>query len=185
MEYFYKVGWAIRTVIYSPFFGKLGLPGYIGKPTFLMGIKKAFIGKRVRIFPHMRLEVHGEGQLVIHDNVVIGQNFHITCGDRVEIGSGTLITADVMVTDIDHDYSVINMSIVEQKNITSPTVIGENCFIGMGARIQAGTILGKQCIVGTNSVVRGEFPDYSVIVGIPARVVKQFDGKQWVKANAS
>jgi acetyltransferase-like isoleucine patch superfamily enzyme len=150
-----------------------------------MGIKKAFIGKRVRIFPHMRLEVHGEGQLVIHDNVVIGQNFHITCGDRVEIGSGTLITADVMVTDIDHDYSVINMSIVEQKNITSPTVIGENCFIGMGARIQAGTILGKQCIVGTNSVVRGEFPDYSVIVGIPARVVKQFDGKQWVKANAS
>lgn len=59
--------------------------------------------------------------------------------------------------------------------ITKRTEIGENCFIGFGAAIQAGTVLGKQCIVGTNAVVRGEFPDYSVIVGAPAKVVKQYN----------
>ena len=45
----------------------------------------------------------------------------------------------------------------------------------------AGTKLGKQCVVGANSVVRGEFPDYCVIVGAPARVVKKYnpDTKIW------
>ena len=52
--------------------------------------------------------------------------------------------------------------------------------------IQAGTILGKQCIVGANSVVRGTFPDYCVIVGAPARIVKRYDepSKQWRKTDS-
>ena len=48
-------------------------------------------------------------------------------------------------------------------------------FIGYGAAIQAGTILGRHCIVGTNAVVRGIYDDYSVIVGVPARVVKKYN----------
>lgn len=63
------------------------------------------------------------------------------------------------------------------------TEIGENCFIGYGAAIQAGTVLGRQCIVGANSVVRGEFPDYCVIVGAPARIVKRYNpvSGEWEK----
>lgn len=51
--------------------------------------------------------------------------------------------------------------------------------------IQAGTVLGKQCIVGANSVVRGDFPDYCVIVGAPARVVKRYDPQRegWYKTD--
>lgn len=64
---------------------------------------------------------------------------------------------------------------MEQGHIEKETKIGDGCFIGYGAAIQSGTKLGKHCVVGTNSVVRGEFPDYSVIVGSPARVVKQYN----------
>ena len=72
---------------------------------------------------------------------------------------------------------------MDQERIVKTTRIGENCFIGFGACIQAGTILGKQCIVGANAVVRGSFPDYSVVVGAPARIVKQYDPitKRWEK----
>lgn len=61
------------------------------------------------------------------------------------------------------------------------TKIGEGCFIGFGAVIQAGTILGRHSVVGANSVVKGEFPDYSVIVGVPAKVVKSYNimTKKW------
>ena len=69
---------------------------------------------------------------------------------------------------------------MEQKHIISETKIGENCFIGYGAVIQAGTILGKQCIVGANAVVRGHFPDYCVMVGVPAKIVKRYDEKSGV-----
>lgn len=70
---------------------------------------------------------------------------------------------------------------MNQGYILRETSIGEGCFIGYGAAIQAGSVLGRHCIVGTNSVVRGVFPDYSVIVGAPAKIVKKYniDRKIW------
>jgi len=181
----YKFFWILRAVIYKPFFGKFGLPSYIGRPIYLQGIKNIHIGTRVRIFPGARIEIHGAGSLTIEDNVAIGQNLHCTCAADLTIGKNTLITADVMITDIDHEYRELGKPILEQPFLISPTSIGENCFIGQGVRIQAGTKLGKQCIVGTNSVLRGSFPDYCVIVGSPARVVRRFDThtKQWQRVS--
>lgn len=92
-----------------------------------------------------------------------------------------------MITDVEHSYAEISKHILKQSNKVFSTSIGDNCFIGAGVCILAGTILGKQCIVGTNSVVRGEFPDYSVIVGSPAKIVKRYDTTQkvWRKTDAS
>ena len=82
---------------------------------------------------------------------------------------------NVCITNIDHEYRNIGIPVSKQPFLVSETIIGENCFIGYGAMIQAGTKLGKQCIIGAHAVVRGEFPDYSVIVGAPARIVRQYD----------
>lgn len=179
-----KIFWTLRAILYAPFLGKIGLPSYIGKPLAILGYKKIYIGKRVRIFPNVRIEVHGtNAKLIIGDNVGIAQNVHITSGSTLTIGKNSTILANVFITNIDHDYTELNVPILEQKNIIKETTIGENCFIGIGAAIQAGTILGKQCIVGTNSVVRGVFPDYCVIVGNPAKIIKQFnfDTQKWEK----
>ena len=179
-----KLFWFIRAILFKPFFKKFGLPSYIGETTYLHGINKISIGKRVRIFPNVRLEVHGKNSsLVIEDNVAIGQNVHITSGENLIIGSSSTILANVFITNIDHDYQEIDKHILDQKMIIKRTVIGENCFIGIGAAIQAGTILGKQCVVGANSVVKGVFPDYCVIVGSPAKIVKKynFETQRWEK----
>ena len=54
-------------------------------------------------------------------------------------------------------------------------MIGNDCLIGMNSVILPGTHLGNHCIVGANSTVRGEFPDYCVIAGSPARIIKRYD----------
>lgn len=185
-----RLVWLIRGLIYKPFFGKFGFFSYIGNPVIIYGINKIFIGKKVRIYPNVRLEVHGKkSRIEIQEDTRIAQNVHITSGSNMIIGKSTTILANVFITNIDHDYSEIGINILDQKMIIRETYIGENCFIGMGAAIQAGTILGKQCIVGANSVVRGTFEDYSVIVGSPARLVKKynFDTQKWekVKLNKS
>lgn len=172
-----KYIWAIRALIYSPFFGKFGMPSYLGDPLFLKGIGNVYIGKKVRIFPHLRMETQDGGTINIEDDVVISQNVHITSAGNLRIGKSSLILANVFITNIDHDYTEIGQHVVNQKIIIKETTIGENCFIGMGSAIMAGTILGKQCIVGANSVVRGNFPDYCVIVGSPARIVKKYNLK--------
>lgn len=181
-----RLFWTLRMIIYSPFFGKCKFPSYLGKPTSIFGINKIFIGRRVRIFPNVRMEVHGRtSKLIVEDNVGIGQNVHITTGGNLIIGKSSTILANVFITDIDHNYEEIGIPILEQKIVVKQTEIGENCFIGIGAAIQAGTILGRQCIIGANSVVRGKFDDYSVIAGVPAKVIKKYnlETKSWQKTN--
>lgn len=171
----FKIKWMLSAIFLSFFLKKIKFPTYFAFPIFFTGLNKVSIGKKVRIFPHSRFEVHGDGEIHIGDNVGIGQSFHITSASKLTIGSGTLILARVFVTNIDHKYNEINVPILEQGNIVSETHIGKNCFIGIGAAIQAGTILGDNVIVGANSVVRGKFPSYSVIAGVPARVIKKYD----------
>ncbi|MGU5708696.1 acyltransferase [Aeromonas hydrophila] len=171
----FKIKWMLSALFLSLFFKKIKFPTYIAFPIFFMGLHKVSIGKRVRIFPGSRIEVHGDGEIIIEDNVAIGQSFHITSASRLVIGSGTVISARVFVTNIDHEYDKIDTPVLEQNNKISETSIGKNCYIGIGAAIQAGTKLGDNVIVGSNSVVRGSFPSYCVIVGAPARIIKRYD----------
>jgi acetyltransferase-like isoleucine patch superfamily enzyme len=178
-----KYFWAARMGIYSLFYKDIKMPGYFGKPILVMGLGRIKLGKRVRIFPNARFEIHKDGEIEIQENVSIGQGFHITSQGKIKIGRGTLITGNVVITNIDHDYRNISTPVLEQPHLVRDTSIGENCFIGFGAVIQAGTKLGKHCVVGANSVVRGEFPDYCVIAGAPAKIVKTYDYSigEWVR----
>ncbi len=184
----FKCFWRLRGLVYKLFFGAYGLPSYIGKPVFIGNFKRIFIGKRVRIFPGARIEVlNDKSSIHFKDNISIGQNLHITSGGYLIIDKNTTIAENVCITNIDHHYQEVGVHILDQQNIISETYIGENCFIGFGAVIQAGTILGKQCIVGANAVVRGHYPNYCVIVGAPAKVIKRYDevDGQWKKTLAN
>lgn len=179
-----KCLWAVRALSYS-LITKIKMPGYIGKPVYISRISGLKMEKRVRIYPGMRLEIGTpEAALVIGENTSIGQNFHaVAYGEPLYIGKNVTISGNVLITNCDHSYQEIGVHILEQDIDTRRTVIGDNCFIGYGAVIQAGSILGTQCVVGANSVVRGVFPDYSVIAGVPAKIVKNYDSniKQWGK----
>lgn len=156
-----------------------GKNSFIIKP-LLLSFEEIYVGDNVMVYSHSRIEsVKNKkgryGSIYIGNGTSIEQRVHITACNRVFIGQDCLITFDVMITDIDHEYRDIKTRMAEQELLESETVIGNNCFIGSGAKIQAGTVLGQHCIVGANAVVRGVFPDYSVIVGIPARIVKRYN----------
>lgn len=171
-----KYMWALRALVYKPFFKHVGSMSYIGKPCFLEGCKGISIGNKTRIFPGVRMEAIGTGRISIGNNCAIEQNVHITSmGSDLIIKDNVTVAANTFITNLDHEYQDIGSSVMDQGHILHETIIEEGCFLGYGVAIQAGTKLGKHCIVGTNSVVRGEYPDYCVIVGAPARVVKKFN----------
>ena len=87
------------------------------------------------------------------------------------------IVGNVCITSIDHRYEEVGKSVLDQGIKVTDTKIGDGCFIGFGAIIQAGTTLGKHCVVGANAVVRGDFPNYSVIAGVPAKIIKRYNLK--------
>jgi len=183
-----KFFWFFRALVYKFILNSVGNKSLVGKPLFLYKPKGITLGYSVRIFPLSRFECHDGGEIIINNDVSIGQSLHIISGyEPLIINQGTVISANVLITNIEHEYENIFSSISQQPLVLSKTDIGENCFIGYGAVIQAGTILGKHCIVGANSTVRGVFPDYSVIVGSPGRIVKRYDQaeKKWIKVNVA
>lgn len=168
-------------IFYKMMFKSIGAKSTIKSPLFLTP-EFITLGSGVHIWNDARIEGVSSyakdtfsPHIILEDGVTIQQRCHITAANTLKIGKGTTILFDVMITNIDHEYEDLSLPVGDQPLIIKETKIGENCFIGSGAKIQAGTILGKHCVVGTNAVVRGIFPDYSVIVGVPARIVKRYD----------
>lgn len=58
-------------------------------------------------------------------------------------------------------------------------VIGENTYIAPGAKLYGGISIGNNCFVGANSVVNKSFPDNSVLVGVPAKLLRTTDTCWW------
>ena len=172
----YKIIWMVRALIYCFLFKRVGACSYIGKPLFIYGWKRISVGKNCRIFPGIRIEVHGKkSSVIIHDNVSIAQNVQITSASTLEIGRNTIILGSVFLTNIHHEYEDIRVPMRDQPIKVRESRIGENCFIGFGASIQAGTRIGKHCIIGAGAVVQGDIPDYSVVAGVPGKIIKKLN----------
>ena len=193
LNLFSSIYYRIKTqYFYKLFFKSIGKRTTIRKPIILINVHKIDIGENVFIRDYARIEcVINKGtqqlnpKLLIESGVSFEQRCHIIVGGELIIGKNSIISFDVMITDTEHEYENINLPVAAQPLKVSKTYIGENCFIGSGVKIQSGTILGKHCVIGSNSVVRGAFPDYCVIVGAPAKIVKRYDekSKTWKKTN--
>lgn len=125
-----------------------------------------------------------EPQLRIGDRTSLGQNCHLIATGNLFIGDDVTISGNVFISTCSHQYTELDRNVADQKLTSEDVSIGDNSFIGYGAAIFPGVKLGKQCIVGANSVVvRGDYPEYSVLAGNPARIIKRYnsDFKMWIK----
>ena len=168
----------------------IGRHSKVIKPMKLVGKKFISIGSCSYIMNDARIEAvytyAGEKfspSIKIGNNVDIQQRVHITCAESVEISDGVSILPDVLITDINHPYVNISIPPKEQLLEHNPVFIGPDTIVGMGARILPGVKIGKHCCIGANAVVTKDVPDYSVAVGIPAKVIKKYDFEksEWVK----
>jgi len=170
-----KIIWLIRGLIYKFLFGNIGSFSIIGKPLYIKNYRKIFIGNKVRIFPNLRAEVHGNGKIIISDNVSIGHNLHITAHSELKIGSGTTIAGNVLIMSLIHDVIKKDIPYMDQPIKGEKTIIGSNCLIGSNSAIMAGCKIGNQCIIASNSVVIESFGPYSLIAGNPAKLIKKIN----------
>lgn len=181
----------IDWIIYKPQFKEYYFTNNI-KSTRLMTPRYISLGNKCSIGNNARIEgvycynnVNFTPHIEIQDGVSIEQNIHLTCANKVIIGANTAIAANVTITDIDHPYTDIHVPVEKQNIIVKDVSIGEDCKIYNGAVILQNVHIGKHCVIGANSVVNKDIPDYCVVVGAPARIIKRydFDLKLWRKTN--
>lgn len=178
----------ITKFYYSFLFKSIGTRTAIYRPYLLHNAKHMSIGKGCLLRKGLRLEVvDPQSGLVISigDNVNIEQNVHIVGRVAIIIEDDVTITGHCSIVDVVHPYNNIYSSTKIGNRISEeafPVRIGRGSFIGFGAHISPGVEIGKYCVVGANSVVTKSMPDYSVIAGNPAKVLKIFDfeSNSWV-----
>ncbi|GGE47915.1 gamma carbonic anhydrase family protein [Agaricicola taiwanensis] len=114
----------------------------------------------------------GEDVTVWFNAVLRGDNEPIVIGDRSNIQEGVTIH-----TDLGFPCTVGAGCTIGHNAILHGCVIEDGSLVGMGATILNGARIGRGCIVGANALVpeNKQFPDFSLIVGVPAKVVRTFD----------
>lgn len=123
-----------------------------------------------------------DASLKIDSGSVIGHRFHLVASESVHIGRDVLIADNVFISDCKHEFTNISRPVMEQPvSFIGEVFIGEGSMIGENACVM-GVKIGKHCVVGANAVVTKDVPDYSVVAGVPAKVISHFDFElnQWV-----
>jgi acetyltransferase-like isoleucine patch superfamily enzyme len=143
---FFK-SWFYHSLAYSS-----PLPNFVIRCQRSRGVK---IGKNCHFSPYVLIDL-------LHPEL-------ITIEDNVTISSNSMIFAHVNQTTNEflknHGYP----------RTIRPVTIKEGAIISVGCIIIAGVTIGKNSIVGAGSVVSQDVPDFCVVIGNPARVIKKIE----------
>ena len=139
----------------------------------VIGKSQAKIGKGSKIHATVilrqacRISI-GKGCLINHNNVLqAGKSVGtITIGNYVHTG------ANVMMVAFNHAFDNIETPTIKQDYYDASIVIEDDVWIGGGAVIVAGVTIGKGAIIASGAVVNKDVPAYSIVGGVPARVLK-------------
>lgn len=151
--------------------------------TALYGERYIRLGPRTIIGPHCSLSAGvSPGHELARDTVVrigagclIGRGSGIVAHESVEIGDDVFTGHHVYITDANHGYEDPDVPIGRQFAAARPVSIGSGSWLGHGSIVLPGSRVGRHVVVGAGSVVTGAIPDFSVAVGVPARVVRRYD----------
>lgn len=139
----------------------------------VVGQKKANIGKNSKIHP---TAIFRQGERIeIGDNCLINHNNVLQAGKeyaRIRIGNFVHTGANVMMFAFNHCIDDTDVPSICQDYYDADIVIEDDVWIGAGSVIVAGVTIGKGSIIGSNSVVTRDIPPYSIVAGVPARVLK-------------
>lgn len=115
-------------------------------------------------------------RVTIGDNSGIGYNSYLQ--GKVEIGNNVMMAENVRVFTTNHNTDRTDIPMCQQgSQAERPVVIGDDVWICDSVIICPGTKIGNGVILGAGSVVRGNIPDYAIVAGNPAQIVR-YRGKE-------
>lgn len=169
----------------SPSFKQFGVDSSI-RPSFsrLKGAKYITVGRNTFIDSNVQLTAwdsyFGQSftpEIIIGNNCSIGEDSHITAINSIRLGNNVRMGKKILITDNAHGTSDVESLDIAPNfrplHTKGPVWINDNVWIGEKSSIMPGVCIGKGCIIAANSVVTKNIPDYCVVAGVPAKIIKQ------------
>ena len=159
------------------------MKGIICHPNQLKGMEYISVGKNTRFEKGVILTawktLHDSKSfpsITIGDNCNINEFNHITACSQITIGDNLLTGRYVYISDNSHGSSKYEEQMLHPHlrplHVKGPVVIGNNVWICEHACVLSGVTIGDGAIVAANAVVTHDVPPYSIVAGVPAKVVK-------------
>ena len=163
-------------------------------PTVVYGEQRIEIGSGTTIGPLASISAGMPSQMydagapiiTIGDRCMLGKGIGIVGHERIEIGDDIWTGHYVYITDQNHGYEDVELPIGVQMWTNEPVYIGSGSWLGHGSIVLPGARLGRNVVVAGGAVVTaGEVPDFSIVAGVPAKVVRRYEpGSGWVPMNS-
>jgi acetyltransferase-like isoleucine patch superfamily enzyme len=136
------------------------------------------IGDRTAVMHNAELHVFNfrglpHAFISVGRDTFIGESVVIRGQGGVVIGDSVLIAPGAKIVAVNHTYTDVHRPIIEQGIDARGITIEHGAWIGTGAVVLDGVRVGRNAVVGANAVVTRDVAAYSVVVGVPARCVKQ------------
>lgn len=161
----------------------------VSKKTRLVNLKYVSVGNNCIIDEYAeiycnRISRDIEPSLTIGNDVHISKHCCIGCSNSITLGDDVRLAPYCHITDRNHVYNDINIPIWKQGSVSpGPVFIGNHTWLGFGVQVMPNVKIGRHCVVAAGSVVTRDIPDYCVAVGMPAKIIKQYntETKSWEK----
>jgi len=169
---------------WKPVLGEFHFRSRLGRCRMLTNPRAIRIGRRVTIRSGARLEAVGDAgdgkpKITIGDGTTVQFDFHCGAAESVVIGRNVTIAGRVYITDHDHRFDDPELSVAETKQIVAaPIRIGDGAWLGEGCVILKGVTVGERAVVGANAVVTSDVPPWTIVGGVPAKVIRRIDPEQ-------
>ena len=136
---------------------------------------RVFWGRRILKSAGKNINVEREAtfgpEVSLGDNSGIGIRCELY--GPVSIGDNVMMGPEVVIYTSGHRHDRTDITMIEQgSTIPEPVKIGNDVWIGRRAMIMPGVSVGNGCIIGAGAVVTKDVPDYAVVGGVPAKVIK-------------
>ena len=190
------LGLLLRGKFFKTLLGRMGSNVMFGRNIVLRHPRKIHLGNNVIVEDNCVLDAKGKNNkgIFIGNNVTIGRNCVLSCKDGdLNIGDNTIININVFIQSVkrvdigkdvgigaycyiigagDHIMTRTDIPIMAQGQIVKGITIEDNAAIGTGAKIKDGITIGRDAFIGAGAVVTKSIPEFSIAVGVPARVIR-------------
>lgn len=147
----------LRKTFLKMFGAKIGTGSIVHQTSFFNLYRKGFSGLRIG----KNCFIGNESMFDLADKIILEDN--VTLAERV-----------IILTHMNVGYK--NHPLQKHfPKFSKPTIIEENSFIGTGSIILPGVIIGKNSLVGAGSIVNRDVPDFSVVAGNPAKIIRKLE----------
>jgi acetyltransferase-like isoleucine patch superfamily enzyme len=119
-----------------------------------------------------------DGDIAIGDHGNFGFHCEVFSGSSVTVGRHGLFAAQSYLVGGGHEFEREGLAVIDQPRASRGIVLGDNVWLGTGAKVLDGVTIGSDVVVGANAVVSTDLPDGAIAAGVPARVLRFRSGAQ-------